>query len=258
MEASAQALEGSTSEQKKTGSVQNGLVKSIRSGATFSNTDIQKQSTTPMFESSLSHHTSISSASVSRVKISRKPTRTVKALKVTSPVFSMKVGGSFAYVDQDSLCLKTVQCSFIKDLQQFSDCLPKKGMMQNGKLYHAKGSDFPTYVNDFSSLLTPTKSDAKRIIEFKLESLIKSYLRKAQGNSFFNPNLTEVLAGKIGLKPSAAFLIWMMGYPKTFFTDYWQQVGIQSARESLRGYSVESKKRSVKNIARRAKKAGHG
>lgn len=34
------------------------------------------------------------------------------------------------------------------------------------------------------------------------------------------------------------------GYPKTFFMDYWQQRGIQSARGLLRGYSAVSKKRS--------------
>lgn len=248
MAASAQASAGSTSGQTKTTSKQNGRARSTHSGGISCNGDTQKQSTTQTCESSGTRHTLTSSASVSRVRTSAKRTRTAKGLKAISPVFSMKVGASFASVDPQSLCLKTVQCSFIKDLEQFSDCLPQKGIMLNGKLFHAKGSDFPTYANDFLSLLTPTKSDAKRIAEFQVKSLVKSYQRKAEGHSFFNPNLTEMLAGKIGVKPSAAFLIWMMGYPKTFFTDYWQAQGIQSARESLAGYSARSKKPSTRKF----------
>lgn len=126
----------------------------------------------------------------------------------------MTVGESFAVLDPKSSSLKTVQYSFIKDFEQFSDNLPAQGTMQSGKLFHAKGSACPTCENDFLSLPTPTKSDAKRLIEFKVRSLVKSFLRKQKGNSFFNPNLTEIVAGLIGIKPSAAFLIWMMGTQK--------------------------------------------
>lgn len=240
-----QELEGSTSEHKQTASKRNGRVKSIRYDKTSSNglADLTP-SITQICENSKALDTSTSSASDFPVRTFRKRTRKGKALKVKSPVFGMTVGESFAVLDPKSSSLKTVQYSFIKDFEQFSDNLPAQGTMQSGKLFHAKGSACPTCENDFLSLPTPTKSDAKRLIEFKVRSLVKSFLRKQKGNSFFNPNLTEIVAGLIGIKPSAAFLIWMMGYPKTFFMDYWQQRGIQSARGLLRGYSAVSKKRS--------------
>ena len=55
-------------------------------------------------------------------------------MKEKGRVFGQKCVASLAKYDPNTQSLKTYQCSFIEDLNEFSATLPKSGMMRNGKL----------------------------------------------------------------------------------------------------------------------------
>ena len=75
-------------------------------------------------------------------------------------VFGQKCTVSLAKYDQNTQSLRTYQCSFIEDLNEFSATLPKSGMMRNGKLSEQTKLVLGTGGNGFGLLPTPNAWDA--------------------------------------------------------------------------------------------------
>ena len=85
-------------------------------------------------------------------------------------------------------------------------------MMCGGKLYQRKPLVFPMNANGFGSWPTPTKSDEKRVREFKLSSLAKRCLG-LRGNRW---NFAEHVAAELDGYPTALFALSIMGFPPTW------------------------------------------
>ena len=75
------------------------------------------------------------SAEVSRVKTSRLLDKGKESRKEQEAVFGSRCLKPFAWLDRDTLSLKTFQQSLKGDSTLFSKDLPKAGMMRNGLLY---------------------------------------------------------------------------------------------------------------------------
>lgn len=248
MAVSQQEYAASTLAQNSTALKQNGRAKSIRSGKTLSNGCSHTPGITKICEDLKPLCPWTLSASDFPARTLAEQTHSVKGSQVKSPVYGMRVGISFAKLDPDTSSWKTHQTSFIKDLEQYSPKLPKKGMMQNGMLFHAKGSDCPKSESAYLLLPTPKKSEWIRN-KFSTEALLKNIQRKKEKRSEkfrFGLDLVEYTVLHFGLKCSPSFITWIMGYPSTYIQDWWLQRGIQSVHGSLRGYSVESKKSKKK------------
>lgn len=110
--------------------------------------------------------------------------------------------GLLAKFDPATSSWKTSQCSFLADLDEFSETWPRSGMMRNGTAYPLGTSAFPMKESGYSLLPTPRKS--------------RGYT--AYSTEGYAPSLTEYLTGKTGrenngLKPDPCFVELMMGYP---------------------------------------------
>ena len=85
-------------------------------------------------------------------------------MKEKDQVFGQKCIALLAKYDPSTHLLKTYQCSFIEDLNEFSATLPKSGMMQNGKLYQQSTLEPRTFGTGYGllpthSIPTPTTQD---------------------------------------------------------------------------------------------------
>ena len=95
---------------------------------------------------------------------------------------------------------------------KFSGAFPSAGMMRGGKLYRLKPLAFPMSANGYGSWPTPTKSDGKRVLEFKLPSLAKRCLG-LRGNKW---NFAEHVAAELDGYPTASFALSIMGFPPSW------------------------------------------
>lgn len=132
--------------------------------------------------------------------------------------------GSFARYDRDSSSWKTPQCSLLEGLDVFSETWPRWGMMRNGACWELTTLAGLTNGNGFGSWPTPTKSDAKRCRDLRIESLGKR--AQIPGAHW---NLAEHVAAEYEGYPTPQFVAWLMAWPqdwtslKPLETDKFQQ-----------------------------------
>ena len=117
--------------------------------------------------------------------------------------------GSFARYDRDSSSWKTPQCSLLEGLDVFSETWPRWGTMRNGACWELTTLAGLTNGNGFGSWPTPTKSDAKRCRDLRIESLGK----RAQIPGA-NWNLAEHVAAEYEGYPTPQFVAWLMAWPQ--------------------------------------------
>lgn len=116
--------------------------------------------------------------------------------------------GSFARFDPNSSSWKTPQCSLLEGLDVFSETWPRWGMMRNGACWELMTLGGLTNGNGFGSWPTPTKSDAKRCRDLRIESLGK----RAQIPGV-HWNLAEHVAAEYEGYPTPQFVAWLMAWP---------------------------------------------
>ena len=117
--------------------------------------------------------------------------------------------GSFARFDPDSSLWKTPQCSLLEGLDVFSETWPRWGTMRNGVCWELTTLAGLTNGNGFGSWPTPTKSDAKRCRDLRIESLGKR--AQIPGARW---NLAEHVAAEYEGYPTPQFVAWLMAWPQ--------------------------------------------
>ena len=85
-----------------------------------------------------------------------------KGLEGEKSVFGLKCSELFVNYDPESSSWKTSQLSLFGDYQQFSEHLPKAGMIQNGKLYQLQNLEPSTFEKDGSGVAYPSSLSDKR------------------------------------------------------------------------------------------------
>lgn len=114
----------------------------------------------------------------------------------------------FAKWDHVSCSWRTPQCSFLEDLEQFSETWPRSGLMLRGVCYPLPTLERRTSGNEFGFWPTPVKSDA--------------VARRPTANWDGNSDLPSVVWRRNGgeenpSKPPAklnpAWVVWLMGWP---------------------------------------------
>ncbi len=116
--------------------------------------------------------------------------------------------GSFARWDRDSSSWKTPQCSLLEGLDVFSETWPRWGIMHDGECSELTISVALTSENGSGSWPTPTKSDAKRCRDLKIESLGKRAMIPGA-----HWNLAEHVAAEYEGYLTPQFAAWLMGWP---------------------------------------------
>lgn len=127
----------------------------------------------------------------------------VRVLKTQIAGCGLRRKELFAWVDLNTLSLKTAQLSLYEDLTGSSFSLPKSGMMQNGHIYRATSSVSNSAEKDFFLLPTPLKADARALcgrnqyfgnLKPKHGYTLPPFIRDGPEDGIYpNPELTEVL-----------------------------------------------------------------
>ena len=117
--------------------------------------------------------------------------------------------GSFARFDPDSSSWRTPQCSLLEGLDVYSETWPRWGTMRNGVCWERMTLEGLTSGNGSGSWPTPTKSDAKRCHDLKIESLGKRAV--IPGARW---NLAEHVAAEYEGYPTPQFVAWLMAWPQ--------------------------------------------
>ena len=137
------------------------------------------------------------------------PQEKVQELKAPDPECGFTWQGSFARFDRDSSSWKTPQCSLLEGLDVFSETWPRWGTMRNGECWELTTLAGLTNGNGFGSWPTPTKSDAKRCRDLRIESLGKR--AQIPGAHW---NLAEHVAAEYEGYPTPQFVAWLMAWPQ--------------------------------------------
>lgn len=121
----------------------------------------------------------------------------VQELTALAPACGNTWPGSLARYDRNTHSWKTPQCSFLADLDEFSETWPRWGMMRGGVCLVRERPGRRTSANESGYWLpTPTAHNAKE----------GNYPAERNRNT---PTLAAVLGGKI----NPEFTEWMMGWP---------------------------------------------
>ena len=153
----------------------------------------------------------MSFAGASRAKTSATQ-ETKRALLANAVGSGSNIIALLASFDRKSLSWRTSELCFIEGYRKYSEALPPSGMMRGGKLYQLKPLVFPMSASAYGSWPTPTKSDAKRVTDFKLSSLAKR-CHGIRGNKW---NFAEHVAAECDGFPTASFALSIMGFPPTW------------------------------------------
>ena len=163
-----------------------------------------------MCRPSTASHGEVESMSLAEDSLAR--TSAQQAREPESTVQDQECGttwhGSFARWDRDSSSWKTPQCSLLEGLDEFSETWPRWGMMRNGACWDATTLVDLTSAKGSGSWPTPTKSDAKRCHDLKIESLGKRAMIPGA-----HWNLAEHVAAEYEGYPTPQFVAWLMGWP---------------------------------------------
>lgn len=155
---------------------------------------------------------------VSPVKTSRLRNRKLRESLEAEVHYSSRSSKLFAYIDHDTWCLKTPQCSLVEDLEKYSSSLPKSGMMRNGKLYRSVRLVSRTREKGASSLPTLLKSDGIRACRFSIQALTNSANKHLSEKSTWTINLAEYIVIRYQKKLSVSFCAVMQGFPQNWFS----------------------------------------
>lgn len=124
----------------------------------------------------------------------------VSELEVKEAAYGLKCSVLWGKLDQDTLSLKTAQCSLFEDLRGSYATFPKSGIMQNGNVYQAPTLEYNRVGNDFIVLPTPTKSTAKGAVRNRFfgsptyRGNLHEFIRDGERDSLYpHPDLLENL-----------------------------------------------------------------
>lgn len=117
--------------------------------------------------------------------------------------------GSLARFDPDTSSWKTPQCSLLEGLDVFLGTWPRWGTMRNGVCWERTTLEALTNGSGSGSWPTPTKSDAKRCKDLRIESLGKRAMIHGA-----NWNLAEHVAAEYEGYPTPQFVAWLMAWPQ--------------------------------------------
>jgi hypothetical protein len=93
--------------------------------------------------------------------------------KTTNDTYGQCLPNAFAWLDHDSHCWRTLQGTFLSDLDKFLQTWPRSGMTRNGIAYQLQPSAHRTYATEYLSSQheqtwsTPTK----QMVEHRWEQL---------------------------------------------------------------------------------------
>jgi hypothetical protein len=166
-----------------------------------------------------------SSRAASRAKISAKPEKEPESKMAQEADFGLSMPESFGSYDQSTSSWKTSHDSCETVLDKSSVIWPKSGMMRNGRVYQR-----PEWVpriaeKESSLLLTPIEMDGSGGV-----STMALGYKRAKPHGF--GSLSEQLNVAYGLRPDAAFMEMMMGYPEDWTLIEGQPSETRSCRKS--------------------------
>ena len=138
---------------------------------------------------------------------------------------TVKSSASLAWYDQNTCSWKTSQQSLITDSEQYSETLPRSGMLANGRLYELPtvgrrtneidGGGFFATPTTISNQLAPSMmkhAGCRRLASAIYPTPTSHDAKKGAYPSEYNRN-TPGIAVMLGGKPSPMFQEWQMGWP---------------------------------------------
>ena len=131
-----------------------------------------------------------------------------KELKAKEAVYGKKCLEYAGKLCQNTLLLKTAQCSFAEDWGQSLQTFPESGMCVNGDVYLHHNLDFHIKEKEYLLLPTPSKSDGLILMQ-SWESYRKYYKNKNQDQIIYQAILNGMTA-----KQSVNLYELIMGFPK--------------------------------------------
>lgn len=111
----------------------------------------------------------------------------------------------FARLDQSGSLWRTRQCSFLEDLEQFSETWPRSGLMRHGQCFPLPKLERLTYERGYGYVPTPIRSDGDGGVRNMQREITCFNLRDWWA---------EQGLGKKRQQRRPQFWEWMMGWPE--------------------------------------------
>lgn len=116
----------------------------------------------------------------------------------TSGICGPRPSSAYAWYDRDTACWRTYQGCLLQDtLEEYSETLPRQGMMRDGRLYRQRIVVHRTGESGCGLWRTPTADDANNATRQSgaFQSLTREVRKNAAVGGLLNPDWVEWLMG---------------------------------------------------------------